>query len=157
MMTSLVDCLSCWIRPVTKISLLCAKQRPHIPSVDLLLSQHIRGRRRTHRFCNEGCSSCNERVPNEAEPRDSATTRRYQNHLYFPAAASQRKLGLLAAWLSEAPFQHTSIWERYIPRHIAGIILRPECFLTDSVKRLLTTRGSYSSWATTVICARWLN
>ncbi len=63
---------------MTKISLLCAKQRPYIPSVDLLLSQHIRGRRRTHRFCNEGCSSCNERVPNEAEPRDSATTQRYQ-------------------------------------------------------------------------------
>src|SRR5258708_30490810 len=59
---------SCLTGPMTKIPLLYAKQRPYIPSVDLLLSQHIRARRRTHPFCNPGCLASNECVRNVAEP-----------------------------------------------------------------------------------------
>ncbi len=92
---SLVD-LSCWIRPVTKISLLCAKQRPYIPSVDLLLSQHIRGRRIRHRFCNQGWSSCNEHVRNVAEPRGPAHQATPPKPLVLPGGAFTTKIGLLA-------------------------------------------------------------
>jgi hypothetical protein len=61
-----------------------------------LLSQHIRGRRIPHRFCNQGWSSCNEHVRNVAEPRGPDHHATPPKLLVLPDGAFTMKIGLLA-------------------------------------------------------------
>jgi hypothetical protein len=71
---SIEPLVTCGLASLSKVerylSSACKKELAQSPC-----SQHIHCRSRTHHFCNESRSSCNEDVPYEAEPLGIATTR----------------------------------------------------------------------------------